>query len=151
MRVELAELPAVDQFHGLLEIGDAAALGAGLEDPLRAVDGVGQLLAGGDGDAARLLAIDVLAGFGGQDRGRRVPAVAGGDQHGVDVLAVEQFAEVAVKLAVLVAVVLVHQRLAGLAPLGLHVGNRHAADIRERQHRLQVVGAARTDADDSRA
>ena len=60
-------------------------LGAGLEDPLGLTDRVVQGLARPDGQAARLLAVDVLAGLGRQDRRRRVPAVAGGDHHRVDV------------------------------------------------------------------
>ena len=82
--------------HGRLEVGHAPALGAGLEDPAGLADRVVELLAEVDGQAAGLLAVDVLAGLGRQHRRRRVPAVAGGDQHGVDVGPVEQLAEVAV-------------------------------------------------------
>ena len=50
--MQLAELAAVGKLHGELEIGDAAPLGAGLEDPAEMVHGVGQGLAIGDGQAA---------------------------------------------------------------------------------------------------
>ncbi len=146
-RVDLAELAALGQVDRLLEIGDAAALRAGLEDAPGGLDGVGQLLTIGDRQAAGLLAVDVLAGLRGQDRCRRVPAVAGGDQHRVDVLAREQFAEIAIEHAILVAVMLIDQGLAGVPTAGLHVGDRHALHVRQTEHGLQVVGAAGTDAD----
>ena len=44
--------------------------------------------------AARLLDVDVLAGGAGQDRGRRVPVVAGGDDEDVDGLVVEDAAKI---------------------------------------------------------
>ena len=44
--------------------------------------------------AARLLDVDVLAGRAGEDRGRGVPVVAGGDDQDVDGLVVEDAAEV---------------------------------------------------------
>ncbi|MEZ6100761.1 MAG: hypothetical protein R3E01_17475 [Pirellulaceae bacterium] len=44
-----------------------------------------------------------------------MPAVSGGDQHGVDIGAGEEFAEVAIGLAVLVAVVLVDELFSGIA------------------------------------
>ena len=54
----------------------------------RLLDAVGQ----------RLLAIDVLAGLAGQDGDDRVPVVGRGDDDRVDVLAIEDLAEVAVGL-----------------------------------------------------
>ena len=44
----------------------------------------------------RLLDVDVLARLAGPDRGQGMPMVGRGDDHGVDVLVVEQFADVAV-------------------------------------------------------
>ena len=86
-----------------------------------------------------------------------MPAVAGGDQHGVDVLAVEQFAEVAESGAVLVAVMLVHEFLAQLAPAlqpalpvqpaRLHVTDRQALHVGMLEHSGEVVGATRANAD----
>ncbi len=79
--VQLAELAAVGKLLGELKIGDAAPLGAGLEDPAEMVHGVGQGLAISDGQAAGLHAVDVLAGPGREDRRQRMPAVTGGDGH----------------------------------------------------------------------
>ena len=56
-----------------------------------------------------------------------MPAISGGNQHGVDVFAGEQFAKVAQDDAVLGLVLLVDQLLGRIATAGLHVGNRHAA------------------------
>ena len=48
--------------------------------------------------AARLLDVDVLAGRAAEDGGRGVPVVAGGDDQGVDLLVVEDAAEVGDRL-----------------------------------------------------
>ena len=66
----MPSLPLWASWTARLEIGDAAPLGAGLEDPAEVVHGVGQGLAIGDGQAAGLLAVDVLAGLGREDRRR---------------------------------------------------------------------------------
>ena len=76
-----------------------------------------------------------------------MPAVAGGDQHGVDVAAGEQLAEVAVEHAVVVAVMLVDQFLAGFAAAGLDVADGHAPTHRSLQNATQVVGHTGTDSD----
>ena len=79
----------------LLEIGHAAALCTRLKDALGAVDGVGQLLTVFNGEPAGLLAVHVLAGFCGQDGSGGVPAISSGDQHGINVRAIQYRAEVA--------------------------------------------------------
>jgi hypothetical protein len=144
-----AELAAVRQPHGGLEVGHTAALRAGLEDPFRLANRLVQGLAPGDGEAAGLLAVDVLARSRRQDRGRGVPAVAGGDEHGVDVAPGQQLVEVAVGRAVLVLVMPVHELLTRVAAAGLHVANRQAVHVGQPEHRLEVVGAARADPDDA--
>ena len=48
----------------------------------------------GDPVRQRLLAVHVLAGLAGHDRGDRVPVVGRGDDDRVDVLAIEELAEV---------------------------------------------------------
>ena len=132
---------------GLLKIGDAAALRSGLKDPSGPLHRIGQLLAIRDRQAAGLFAVNVLAGLGRHHRCGGMPAIAGRDQHGVDVLAVEQLAEVAIEFAVLVSIVFVDQSLARIAAARLHVGDRDAPHVGQTKHRLQVVRAAGTDAD----
>ena len=145
--LELAELSAPRQFDGELDVRQVAPLRAGLEDLARAAEGLGQDQALGDVLRAGLLAIDVLAGVGRQHRGRGVPVRAGGDQHGVDVVAGQQLAEVAVGGAVRVAVLRVDHLLDRLAALGLHVADGHEPDVGLLQEAAQVVAAAVADAD----
>ncbi len=147
--VELAELAAVGQPDGRLEVRHAAPLGAGLEDAAGALHGVGQAPAGGDGQAARLFTVDVLAGLRREDRRRGVPAVAGRDEDGVDVLAREHIAQVAEEGAIRVAVVPVDQGLAGLPAAGLDVADGDTLHVGEGEHALEVVGAAWADPDDA--
>ena len=103
-RLELAELAAAGQINREGEIGQAAPLRAGLEDAAGAAERLGQREALGDVLGAGLFAIHVLAGIGGQAGGRGVPVRAGGDEHGLDVAAGQQVAQIAVHGAVLVAV-----------------------------------------------
>ena len=149
-RVEFAETTFAGELHGVLHERHAAPLCARLEDAARSMHRLGDLLAVADRQTAGLLAIDVLARLGRQDRGGGVPPVARGDQDGVDVAAGEQFPQVAVEHAVGVAVVLVHEGLALVAPARLHVGDCQAADVGEAEHRGEHVGAPRTDADDAK-
>ena len=146
-RVEFAETTFAGELHGVLHERHAAPLRARLEDAARAMHRLGDLLAVADRQAARLLAIDVLARLGRQDRGGGVPPVARGDQDGVDVAAGEQFPQVAVEHAIGVAVVFVHECLALVTPACLHVGDRHAVDVGETEHRGEHIGAPRPDAD----
>ena len=88
--MELAELALLGEPNGGLEVGHAPPLRAGLKDAAGLLHHVVQGLAERDGQAARLLAVDVFAGLGREDRRRRMPAVAGGDQHGVDIAPREQ-------------------------------------------------------------
>ncbi len=74
-----------------------------------------------------------------------MPVVAGGDQHGVDVVAVEQLQHVTIHHAVLVGVLGVRHLLDGLAPTGLHVANRHELHVGLAQHAAQHVPPPRAD------
>ena len=78
---------------------DRAVLGAHLDDAVVAPRGLDHLPALVDRAAQRLLAVHVLAGLAGHDRDRGVPVVGRGDQHRVDVLAVQDAAEVLVDVA----------------------------------------------------
>ena len=108
---------------------NAAPLRAGLKDAAGLSDHVVQLLAEPDRETARLFTVDILARSGGVNGQRRVPAVAGGDEHRIDVAL--QFVEVAIELAVLVAVVLVDELFARVSTAGLNVADGHALAIVE--------------------
>ena len=136
---ELARLGHLDRQH---EVADAATLGTRLIDPAVQVDHVGQGPALLDRHRAGLLAVDVLARPSGHDRSHRVPAVAGGDQHGVDVVAAEHIEHVAVRDAIAVAVGLVDHLLHFFAARLLTIGNGHELGHREFQELAQDVAPA---------
>jgi hypothetical protein len=145
--VELAEFAAAGEFDGEAEIIDIAALGAGLIDTRVEQDGLVEFLAFLQGHGTGFFRIDVLAGLGGEDRAECVPAVAGGDEHGVDVIAVKDLPHVAMGLAVLVAVVAVDGFADNLAARLLHVRNGDEADIRVGEEGSEHLAATRADAD----
>ena len=129
--MKLAELAALREPHGGLEVRHAPPLRAGLEDAAGLADRVVEGLAKSDRQPAGLLAVNVLAGLRREDRGRGVPAVAGGNQHGVNVRPREQIAEVAVEHAVLVPVMLVDES-----------SSRHPAGWLERRRRRRTGSRA---------
>ena len=101
----------------------------------------------GDVLRAGLFAIHVLAGLGGVHRHRGVPVRAGGDQHGVDIVAVEQLAKVAKHEAALIAVQFVDPLLDGDAAGFLDVADGGELHVLLLQEAAQVVRAAVADAD----
>src|SRR5262245_24937999 len=92
---DLAELAVADQLAGLAELLGGALLAAGLDDAVVLAGCLDHRPPLGDGQAERLLAVDVLAGLAGVDGDQGVPVVGHGDDDGIDVLAVEQLAVVA--------------------------------------------------------
>ncbi len=96
---------------------------------------------------AGLLAINILAGLSRQSGGGGVPVWTGGDQHGVNIIAGQQVAQIAVRGAILVAVLLVGLLLDGLAARGLNVADGHELHIRFPHEAAQIVSAAIADAD----
>ena len=100
--LELAQDAAADQFDQADMDVDRAILGSGLKDAAGLLHDVAEDAALGHGQRQRLFADHVLAGLGRHDSGNHVPMVGRGDAHRVDVLAADQFAEVAVGRAALV-------------------------------------------------
>jgi len=77
-----------------------------------------------------------------------VPAVAGGDEHAVDVGALgQELANLGIHAAVAVAVALVDGLLDLLARRLLGIADRHELHVRFRQHPPQVTHSAAADAD----
>ena len=100
------------------------------------------------GEAGRFFAIHILARPHGQDRGRGVPAVAGGNQHGIDVGPFgQQLAHVPVRRAILVAVFAVHGVLGAFAVAFPHIADGHKLHVGLAEHPAQIAGAAAADAD----
>ena len=103
-----------------------------LEHAAGAAERLGQRQALRDGLRAGLLAIHVLAGLGRVDREHGVPVRAGRDQHRVDIGAGQELAQVAIRRAVLIAVLGIDQPLDGLAASRLDVAHRHELHVRLR-------------------
>jgi hypothetical protein len=145
--VELSELSAAGQVDGVHEVGQAAALGACLEDAAGAAEGVAQGQALHDVLGAGLFAVDILAGAGGGARGGGVPVGAGGDEHGVDVVPRQQLVHVAVGGAVGIVVLVVHHLPGAIQVVGADVADGDELDVGLGQEAGQVVAAAVADAD----
>ena len=124
-----------------------AALRAGLIDGAEPAAGFHQLATFLNGEADGFLAIDVLAGVRGEHGGRGVPAVAGGDEHRVNVLSREQIAKVRESDAIRVAVVCVHLLLADPPASARASLTAAKLDFREGEKIRQGVAGAVADAD----
>ena len=76
-----------------------------------------------------------------------MPAVAGRNQHGIDVLTSEQRVLIVVHLAVVVAILLVNHRFDCFAPFIANVADRDESRLGEVEQLAEVVCTARADAD----
>ena len=113
----------------------------------RAPEGLGQRETLGDAPRAGLLAIDVLAGMGRQDRSRSVPVRPRGDEHRIDVAAGQKLAQVAIRGAIRIAILRIYRLLDRLAAIGPHVADGHEPGVGLLQEAAQIVRAAVADAD----
>ena len=145
--MKLAELTRLREPGGVNEVRDVPPLRARLEDAAGSFDHVGQLSGKLDRDRAWFLAVDVFARLGGVDRSDGVPAVACSDEHGVDIITLEQLAEIAKRVAPVVAVLLIGHRFDGFTAIGSHVGNRGEADVGLIQEEAEHVSAPVANAD----
>ena len=145
--LHLSEPAGAGQLAGEGEVGEVAALRAGLKDAAGAADRVAEEEALSDVLRAGLLAVDVLAGLCGVDARGGVPVGAGGNEDGVDVAAVEELAEVLVHRAGIIAVLLVGHLLDADAPVFLDVADRRELDVVLLEKAAEVVSAAVADAD----
>jgi hypothetical protein len=100
-----------------------------------------------NGHGAGFFAIDVLAGAGGKDRGGAMPAVAGGDDDGVDIRSGEQLVHVNIAGAVIVAIVAVDGLADDFAVGFLDVGNGDEVDIGLLEETFEHLAPARSEAD----
>ena len=145
-RVNLAQFAALRQLHRRGKVADAAPLRADLKDaPItlhRVVHGLNFRNAGAD----RLFGVHVFAGARRHNRTQAMPAVAGRNQHGIDVGARQQFAQIAVGATIFVTVVLIGHVLNGFALFALHIANRDELNALFRQHCAQHLPATRLNA-----
>ena len=76
-----------------------------------------------------------------------MPAVARGDQHGVDIVAGKQFPEIAIHGTFGIAVLLIGRGFDRMATVGSHVGDGDEPNFRPRQKVAQHVAAAMANTD----
>ncbi len=127
--VNPADAAVADQFAGLLELVARALHAAGLKDHTVAGDGVDHRPALGQIVGERLLAVDVLSGIGRRYALRGMPVVGRGDDNRVDIVAGEEFAEVMIGCAILVAIEAVHHLPALGKVLLVDIANREGMRV----------------------
>jgi len=148
-RVYGAQPAAVGEFNGLLKIRHAAPLRSRLEYPAGLPYGFRKVTAVADGQATGLFAVYVLARFCREYGCRGMPAVACGNQHGINVFALEQFTEVAIHSAIAVAVMFVHKGFGCFATACLDIRHGKTLDVGMAEHLGQHIGAARPHPDNA--
>ena len=121
---KFSQRPVAGEVDAVLEIRSVASLRASLVHAPQPMKRIGETAALGDRHRAGLLAIDVLSGLRGHDGQQRVPAIARGDQDGIDVLPLPQVVHVGVHLAVAVAVMPVDLGLDLFPPLVASIADR---------------------------
>jgi hypothetical protein len=139
--VQLADLALADELEGAGVVRARALLAAHLHHPVVLASRPHHGPPLGHGQGQRLLDVDVLAGAAGHHRHQRVPVVGRGDDHRVDVLVVEQVAEIPVRRG------LPAGQLHALVQVGLvDVADGHRLDLGAGQEvlpqRLPLVAAA---------
>jgi hypothetical protein len=139
--MEPAKHPAASDIHGKTKTSVATALRAGLIDGSQTLHRIGDGSALGDGQRNRLFAIDVLACLCGFDGNNGVPVVGRRNQHSVDVIADENFAEVIVRGTVSVAIRRIDRFLCLGPVVGIDVADRQQAKVLAGKEISQVVHA----------
>ena len=114
----VADQPGVDHLECLAVLGRVALLQPGLEHAIVPPHGVDHRAGLPDRQRDRLFTVHVLACLGRADGDRRVPPFAGDDDHGVDVVAGQQLAEVVVRLEAVEQTAGLFRTIGSLQPLG---------------------------------
>ncbi len=96
-----------------------------------------------------VFAVHVFSGFGGGDGDQRVPVVGRGYLHGVDIVSGDEFPEIAVCIAVVVAVSLVDGAFRALGMRGVDVANGDDLGVGVPEERPHVAVALTTTADNA--
>ena len=141
-RVHLADSAATDQLACQTKVVRRPLLAADLEDPGIPPRIVHHRPPFAHGQRQRLFAIDVLACLASVDADQRMPVVGHGDEHRIEVLAVEQFAEVPVRLATAR-----HPRRPVGQKLGVRIAKSDRPNRRILHDHLEMVAAHPVDAD----
>ena len=131
------------------EPDSAAALHAHLHDPLVGVGGLHELTAFPDIVRDGLFDIHILAGLTAPDGRERVPVIRRGDRDGIDLLALQQLADVLIRRHV--RALFQKLRLALFEHLRIHVAERHEPHAFHFEVFRNVIFAAPVEADDGDA
>ena len=135
------------EFAGEGKVRQVPALRARLKHRAAPPHRVAKDQALGDVLGAGLLAVDVLAGLRRMHGHQAVPVGPRGNQHGVHIGLIEEFAEVVIGAAFRGAVVLVGDRLHRIPAGLLDVADRHELHVGLLEEAAEVVFAAAADAD----
>ena len=137
-------------FDGKHVIRLAQPLGAGLINPAIAPCGLHDHLPLRHCQTGRLLTIDILARPHCQGRSQCVPAVAGGNQHGIHIHPLgQELAHIAVHSTIFIALFTVHHVLGRFAPAFQDITDGDPLHIPFIQHGAQIIGTAAADSDSS--
>ena len=147
--MNFSQLPGLREFGGVAKVGNVAALCTRLEDATGPLNRFLQSSCQLNGDRTGFFRVDIFAGFGCHHGSGRMPAVTRGNQDGVDIIAGQQFAEVAIGVAFLVAVLFVGHLFDGLALISANIGDSDEADIGLLKHVAQHITATSANADPS--
>ncbi len=140
---DLADVAVANEHAGTVEIGHGSLLATDLEDAALFAHGADHGSALGHGECHGLFHVDIFAGEGGVDGMEGVPMVGAGDNHGVDVLALEYTP------VILVNVLVINVEFSGeVAGAGeVDIADCTDSDIVEAVEGSEVGGAAVADPD----
>ena len=145
--MNLAEIALPDKLLGRSIVTPAALLGAHLHHAVVLAGHLGHPLAFVDEERHWFFDVDVFASRAGHHGHHGVPMVGRGDHHGLDVLVIQHFAEVAIRLraAAQLGDALIHARRIGLGE-GHHIGVLLVLEVEDMLRADEPV-ANETDAD----
>ena len=133
-RFKTSKFACMCKAHCLLKVGNATALSARLKDLFSRFKNAINVLTITNRDSTRFFAVNIFSSFGCLDRSRRMPTIAGGDNHCIDIVAREHFTKIAIEFAILIAIVPVDQLLSCSAPRLLHIGDGDTLHVGQLQH-----------------
>ena len=147
--LHVAQKTVSHEFASLAELRGGTLLAASLQDAARLFDDLADLPPFGHKQRKRLLQIDVLPVARRVDGDQRMPMVRNSDDDGVDVARAVQVAEIMVRLAIVVLVLLVDQRLRRRQMAVVNVAHGFHDAIVMLEKRLQIVRALIRNSDEA--
>ena len=146
---DLAEMTLPGPGHRLVEGDGGTTLGAALDDPAVSPGGPDELSTFPDVVRKRLLDVDIAARLHRPEAGQHVPVVGRGNTDSIDVLAVQQLANVLIAFDL--QTLLLKPAYAGAQVVFVRVAQGGNADVSEGEQFLKVIAAPSADADNGDA